>query len=78
MLPSHLELYASAISIREFREYRRMRNAEPLSSVMSRGTDEEEMVQRFPPQPENTYQGYQGQQYAAPPRYHTQVVRGKQ
>jgi ASC-1-like (ASCH) protein len=49
MLHSHLEIYASAIAIREFRGYRKMRNGMPLSSVMSGQTDEEEMVQRLHP-----------------------------
>ncbi|KAF2630796.1 hypothetical protein BU25DRAFT_483602 [Macroventuria anomochaeta] len=75
---NHLEIYASAIATREFRNYRKMRDGMPLSSVMSRGTDEDEMMQRFPPQPENAYQGHREQRHVAPPRHHAQVVRGKQ
>ncbi|KAJ4331974.1 hypothetical protein N0V95_009767 [Ascochyta clinopodiicola] len=69
--PSHLELYASAIAIREFRDSRRMRNGDLLSSVRSRGTDEEEMVQGSLQRPGDVYR-------APEARYHAQVVRGKQ
>lgn len=75
---SHLEIYSSAIAIREFRDYRKMRHGMPLSSVMSGQTDEEEMVQRFPPQPETAYQGHREARHTAPSRYHAQVVRSKQ
>lgn len=83
---SQLEIYGAAISIREFREYRKMRDGMPLTSAMSRNTDEEEMVQRFPNLPDAAYHGQREQraqreqQYAAPPRYHghSQVVHGKQ
>lgn len=77
-LHSHLEIYASAIAIREFREYRKMRDGMPLSSVMSRGTDEEEMAQRFPQAPETTYQGRHEHRQTDSSRYQVQVVRGKQ
>ncbi|KAJ4317066.1 hypothetical protein N0V94_005141 [Neodidymelliopsis sp. IMI 364377] len=75
---NHLELYTSAIAIREFREYRKMSNGIPLSSVMSRGTDEEEMVQRFPPRPENAYRGHYDQRHTSPLGHQAQIVRGKQ
>ncbi|KAJ4983850.1 hypothetical protein SVAN01_10654 [Stagonosporopsis vannaccii] len=75
---NHLEIYASAIAIREFRDYRKTRNGMPLSSVMSGATDEEEMVQRFPPQPDTVYHGHREQRLSQPPRYHSQTVRGKQ
>lgn len=71
---SHLEIYTSAIAIREFRDHRKT----PLSSVMSGATDEEEMVQRHPAHPENVYHGHREHRLPAPPRHHTQIVRGKQ
>ncbi|KAF1929584.1 uncharacterized protein M421DRAFT_91437 [Didymella exigua CBS 183.55] len=74
---NHLEIYASAIAIREFRDYRKMRDGVPLSSVMSRGADEEEMVQRLPPAPEMAYHGRHEHRHSQPPRYHKQVVLGK-
>ncbi|KAF3049445.1 hypothetical protein E8E11_007748 [Didymella keratinophila] len=75
---NHLEIYASVIAIREFRDYRKMRDGMPLSSVMSRGTDEEEMLQRFPPAPETAYQGCHEHRQTGPSRYHAQIVRSKQ
>jgi len=75
---SHLEIYASAIAIREFRDYRKTRDGMPLSSIMSGATDEEEMVQRFPPRPDSVYHGQREQRQSQPPRYHSQMIRGKQ
>ncbi|KAF9692656.1 hypothetical protein EKO04_009349 [Ascochyta lentis] len=74
---NHLELYSSAIAIREFRESRKMHNGLPLSSVLSRGTDEEEMVQQGLHQPESVYQGRE-QRTQRGYHGHAQVVRGKQ
>ncbi|KAL1654836.1 hypothetical protein SLS61_002585 [Didymella pomorum] len=75
---NHLEIYASAIAIREFRDSRKMRDGMPLGSVMSRGTDEEEMVQRFPSAPETAYQGRHEHHQTDPERYHARIVRSKQ
>ncbi|KAJ4340549.1 hypothetical protein N0V87_002534 [Didymella glomerata] len=75
---NHLEIYASAIAVREFCDYRKTRDGMTLSSVMSRGTDEEEIVQRSPPAPETVYQGRHGNRQTDPSRYHAQVVRSKQ
>ncbi len=77
-IDSHLEIYASVIAIREFREYRKMRNGMPLPSVMSRGTDDEEMIQWFPPQPDSVYHGHREQRRSDLARDHAQAVQGKQ
>lgn len=50
----------------------------PLTSVVSRGTDEEQMVQSFPPSPGNVHQGRGDERRAGAPRYQSQVVRSKQ
>lgn len=55
-----------------------MRDGIPLSSVVSRGMNEEEVVQRFPPAPETAWQGRREYRQTDPPKYHAQVVRGKQ
>lgn len=86
------ELYASAIAIREFREYRRGNKSVPLTSVNSMGerpaTDEEEMIQRFPkqkpqqPKQSHAQNGWQpsqgGQQYPQQQQHQGRQQYGRQ
>ncbi|KAH6612630.1 hypothetical protein C7974DRAFT_418569 [Boeremia exigua] len=65
---NQLEIYGACIAIREFRESRKAPSGVLLSSAVSRGTDEEEMVATPSSWPQSPQ----------PARYHAQVVRGKQ